>query len=96
MPEVDYLVTKYLGERVARSFIEDLGDGYFNYLTIKLDYINKITKLMEQYKDLPIGFVDASIVILAEIHQIKRILTLDKRHFHLIQSAQVKYLEILP
>ncbi len=51
---------------------------------------------MEKYKDLPLGFVDASLVILAERHQIKRILTLDRRHFNLIQSAQVKYLEILP
>ena len=96
LPEVDYLATKYLGERVARSFIEDLGNEYFNYLTIELDDINKITKLMEQYKDLPLGFVDASLVILAENHQIKRILTLDRRHFNLIQSEQVKYLEILP
>ncbi len=32
---------------------------------------------MEKYQDLPIGFVDASLVILAEDNQIKRILTLD-------------------
>ena len=96
LPQVDYLATKYLGERVARSFIEDLGDEYLNYLTIELDDINKITKLMEQYKDLPLGFIDASLVILAEHHQIKRILTLDRRHFNLIQSEKVKDLEILP
>lgn len=42
--KVDYLATKYLGERVARSFIEDLGDEYFNYLTIEFEDINKITK----------------------------------------------------
>jgi predicted nucleic acid-binding protein len=96
LPEVDYLATKYLGERVARSFIEDLGDGYFHYLPIELNDINKITKLMERYKDLPLGFVDASLVILAERYQIRKILTLDRRHFNLIQSEQVKYLEILP
>lgn len=96
LPEVDYLATKYLGERVARSFIEDLGDGCFNYFTLELNDINKITKLMERYQDLPLGFVDASLVILAQRYQIKRILTLDRRHFNLIQSEQVKYLEILP
>lgn len=57
---------------------------------------NALLKLMERYKDLPLGFVDASLVILAERYQIKRILTLDRRHFNLIQSEQVKYLEILP
>lgn len=96
LPEVDYLATKYLGERVARSFLEDLGDGYFDFLALELEAIGKITKLMELYKDLPLGFVDASLVILAERHQMKKILTLDRRHFNLIQSEQLKYLEILP
>ncbi len=96
LPEVDYLVTKYLGERVARSFLEDLVEGSFFYLDINLDNINKATKLMERYKDWPLGFVDASLVILAEYHQIKRIFTLDRRHFNLIQSQRNNYLEILP
>lgn len=96
LPEVDYLVTKYLGERVARSFLEDLVEGSFFYLDISLDNINKATKLMERYKDWPLGFVDASLVILAEYHQIKRIFTLDRRHFNLLQSDRKNYLEILP
>jgi hypothetical protein len=96
LPEVDYLVTKYLGERVVRSFLEDLADGYFTFLTVELEAIDKIVKLMKRYKDLPLGFVDASLVILAESHQIKQILTLDRRHFNLIQSERLKFLEILP
>jgi predicted nucleic acid-binding protein len=73
LPEVDYLVTKYLGERVARTFLEDLKEGYFNYINIELEQIDKITKLRKRYQDLPLGFVDASLVILAEYHQIKQI-----------------------
>ncbi len=96
LPEVDYLATKYLGERVARSFLEDLVDGCFIYLDISLENINKANKLMKRYQDLPLGFVDASLVILAEYHQIKQILTLDRRHFNLIQSERINYLEILP
>ena len=96
LPEVDYLVTKYLGERVVRSFLEDLADGYFTFLTVELEAIDKIVKLMKRYKDLPLGFVYASLVILAESHQIKQILTLDRRHFNLIQSERLKFLEILP
>ena len=51
---------------------------------------------MKRYQDLPLGFVDASLAILAEYHQIKQILTLDRRHFNLIQSERMNYLEILP
>jgi len=79
LPEVDYLVTKYLVERVARSFLQDLLDGYFHFLTIELDDIRKVTKIMELYRDLPLGFVDASLVILAERHRLTKILTLDRR-----------------
>lgn len=96
LPEVDYLATKYLGERVARTFLEDLADGYFKYLPIDLNDINKTTKIMERYKDLPLGFVDASLIILAERYKIRKILTLDRRHFNLIQSDYLKYLELFP
>ncbi len=53
LPEVDYLATKYLGERVARTFLEDLAEQYFTYLTINFDDINKATSIMARYKDLP-------------------------------------------
>lgn len=36
LPEVDYLVTKYLGEAVAQAFLQDLLDGYFRYLSVDL------------------------------------------------------------
>lgn len=96
LPEVDYLATKYLGEKVARSFIEDLAEGNFNYLDLKLENIKKATELMARYKDLPLGFVDASVVILAEYYQIRKILTLDRRHFNLLQSEIINYFEIFP
>ncbi len=96
LPEVDYLATKYLGERVARSFLEDLTEGYFEYLSINLENITKANKLMAKYQDLPLGFVDASIVILAEYHRIKQVLTLDRRHFNLVQSERVNFFLILP
>ena len=96
LPEVDYLATKYLGERVARAFLKDLAYGCFTYLSINLDDINQATSIMARYKDLPLGFVDASLIVLAERHQIKRILTLDRRHFNLLQSDRIDYLEILP
>jgi uncharacterized protein len=37
LPEVDYLATKYLGERVARTFLEDLSEGNFAYLPVDLE-----------------------------------------------------------
>jgi hypothetical protein len=96
LPEVDYLATKYLGERVARTFLADLTEGYFTFLPVDLDDSARSSQIMARYRDFPLGLVDASLVILAERYQIKRILTLDRRHFNSIKTDRLDYLELLP
>lgn len=96
LPEVDYLATKYLGERVARTFLEDINQQKFSLLPLELIDLTKATKIMARYQDLPLGLVDASLLVLAERYSIDKILTLDRRHFNLIQSDKVTYFTILP
>lgn len=96
LPEVDYLVNKYLGERVARSFLEALIDGYFHYFSIELIDIDRAIKIMNNYQDIPLGLVDSSLVALAERYQIKQILTLDRRHFNIVRPEGIDYFELLP
>ena len=96
LPEVDYLVTKYLGEAVVRSFLEAMTEGEFIYLPIEIEEICRTTEIMTRYSDIPIGFVDASLVALAESHNIHRIVTLDRRHFNIIRPEGIEYLELLP
>lgn len=96
IPEVDYLVTKYLGEAVVRSFLEAMTEGEFIYLPIEIEEIRRTTEIMARYSDIPIGFVDASLVALAESHNIHKILTLDRRHFNIIRPESIDYLELLP
>lgn len=96
LPEVDYLVTKYLGEAVAQAFLQDLADGYFRYLTVDLVDVREALGIMSHYRDVPLGLVDASIMALAERHKIQRILTFDRRHFSLVQPRTMEYFELLP
>ncbi|MGL5835029.1 MAG: type II toxin-antitoxin system VapC family toxin [Waterburya sp.] len=96
LPEVDYLATKYLGERVARTFLEDIEGDNFALLPFELVDLKKATPIMARYQDLPLGLVDASLLVLAEHYLIDQILTLDRRHFNLIQSDKVRYFTILP
>jgi uncharacterized protein len=96
LPEVDYLVNKYLGERVARSFLEALVDGSFQYLPVEIIDIDRAIKIMARYQDIPLGLVDCSLVALAERYQINQILTLDRRHFNIVRPEGVKYFELLP
>lgn len=96
LPEVDYLSSKYLGEQVARAFLQDLVAGYFTYLPVDPSDLKQALKVMARYKGVPLGLVDASLVALAERYRLQRIFTLDRRHFSLIKPENIDYLELLP
>ena len=96
IPEVDYLATKYIGDHAARAFIKSLARR--EKATLGFDQIDleRTHEVMNQYPDVPLGFVDASLVALAERHQIQKILTFDRRHFSLIRPKNLAYFELLP
>ncbi len=96
LPEVDYLATKYFGETVSRLFFEDLTEETYSYLNLTSVELPSVINLMKQYSDFPIGFVDASIAVLADNHKIKNILTLDRRHFSIIPSKVYGTFNLLP
>ena len=96
LAEVDYLATKYLREAVARAFVQDIIDGAFTYLPTTVDHLANALDIMSRYADIPIGLVDASVAVLADLNNIQHILTLDRRHFHLIRSEQFGHFHLLP
>lgn len=51
---------------------------------------------MQKYQDIYLGIVDTSIVALAEKYEIRKVLTLDRRHFSLIKPDKIECLELLP
>ena len=55
-----------------------------------------IADLVERYGDIPLGTVDASIVVLADRLDTDLIITLDRRHFGAIRSPQGRTFRILP
>jgi len=56
----------------------------------------RISNLVERYSDLPLGIVDASVVAAAERLGIRRIATLDRRHFSIVRPSHVEAFELLP
>jgi predicted nucleic acid-binding protein len=94
--EVDYLATKYYGSYASRRFFASVARGDFNLLHPKVEDVRRAYEVMEQYAGSEIGFVDASLVALAERQRIRRVLTLDKRHFIMFRPKGLGYLELLP
>jgi uncharacterized protein len=93
--EVDYFLVKYLGDHVAKRFFETVVAQerllYFDSLDLA-----RVNQIRRHYNDLPLGFVDASLIALAERHSIRQILTLDKRHFSAVVPQGLGYLELMP
>lgn len=85
LPEVDYLVAKHLGERVARAFVEDLSAGLFPVEGLAPRDLQAAWALMKKYPRLPLGLVDATVMVQAERLKARAIVTVDARHFRAVK-----------
>jgi predicted nucleic acid-binding protein len=56
----------------------------------------RIADLTEQYADLPLGIVDASVVALAERRELDVIATLDHRHFATVRPRHIEAFTLVP
>ena len=94
--EVDYMATTRLGAATAQTFLEDLISGAYDFAQIELTDIKRALELRQQYRDANLGFVDTSVMALAERLRVPRILTLDRRHFTFLKPKGMTHLELLP
>src|SRR5437867_2225577 len=79
--EADYLVATRLGLPTELRMLNAVASGEFRLEQVTAADLPRSIELIRQYADSNIGFVDASIVAVAERLRIGRILTLDRRHF---------------
>jgi predicted nucleic acid-binding protein len=96
LPEVDYLVSQRAGTRTAIILLERITSGEIRIEQLTAEDFPRIVQLMRQYADASIGFVDASVVAVAERLGVQSVLTLARRHFGPIRPTHCQALSILP
>ncbi len=96
LPEVSYLLLTRIGGRAEQAFIRAVADGEFTTEALESDDIERAADLMVQYSDLPLGFVEATVVAIAERLDIRNILTTDRKHFNVIKPLHAKRLQLSP
>jgi uncharacterized protein len=84
LPEVDYLVGKFLGPRAEEAFLADLADGVFRVEWGREDDLVRARALVRQHRALQIGLVDGVVIAVAERLHASAVATLDLRHFDAI------------
>lgn len=80
--EVACFIEARLGQRVMDAFLGDLSEGAFSLECGDGD-LSRTRQLVDRYADLPLGFVDASVIACAERSGYKA-LTLDLRDFSIV------------
>jgi predicted nucleic acid-binding protein len=96
LPEVCYLLNTYLGQEAERKFIECLLMEEMKIESMTKKDLRRSLRLLESYVDANIGFVDASLIAIAERLKIRRILTTDRRDFSIIRPSHCHAFDLLP
>lgn len=96
LPEISYLINKYLNVEVELKMLEDVKEGNLALEILKPVDLTRAIEVIATYRDARIGFVDASIVAMAERMKLKKILTTDVAHFTMFRPEGTGYFEIVP
>src|SRR5450830_1128294 len=94
--EAAFLYARRLGPEAESDFVGSLAAGVFAVETLETADYSRAADLIRAYADLTLGFVDASIVAMAERLDIDTLLTTDRRHFSVVRPAHVPRLRLVP
>jgi predicted nucleic acid-binding protein len=94
--EVDYWTIKLLGHEAWRIFLEDLASGAYRLTCPDEKVLQRAAELEEQYSDMDLGLVDASVIALCERLGETKVATLDRRDFSVVRPRHCERLRLLP
>ena len=96
LAEVTYLLQTRIGPVAEEAFVRAIADGEFTIEPLDDEDLPRIADIMHAYRDLPLGFVDASVVAIAERLEAREVLTIDRKHFGVVRPRHVRALSLLP
>jgi predicted nucleic acid-binding protein len=94
LPEACYLLAVRLSVSAERRFIDALVAGEMAVEPLTAADLARVPQLLERHPE--IGFVDASIVAMAERLGTMGVATTDRRHFGSVRPRHVAALELVP
>jgi uncharacterized protein len=94
--ELDWLVTSRMGYDQFDGFLQSVEIGAVLIADLAPGDYARVRELCRRYEDLPLGFVDASIVALAERLDERRIATVDHRHLSVVRPRHTSRLTLVP
>ena len=90
LAELDFLVATRV------SPLAEVARGAYRLEPMDAADIAEAVGVIDRYRDLALGLADASLVVLSRRHDVTDVLTLDERHFRVVQGARGRPFRILP
>lgn len=78
------------------ALLADFDTGAFELLDLPTPWLLRSGELIERYRDLPLGLVDATVIAATEMLGETKVATLDHRHFTVVRPTHAPALELLP
>ena len=94
--KLDYLVATRLGVDAELAVLAELSGGAYHLAEMGPADLEAAAAVVGRYRDQELGVADASLVVLAERHRIRSLLTLDHRHFSVVRPASGGRFKLLP
>lgn len=90
LPELSFLILRGLSVNVLIEFLRRVVNGHFIIERTTNEDLLRASEILEKYDDNNIDLVDAVIFAMAERLKIKKILTVDRRHFGVCASRALR------
>lgn len=94
--ELWWLTHRRLPPDVFDRFLATVVDGSLTVIDLTEADYRRIRELLRRYEDLPLDFVDAAVVAVAERLDEPKVATLDRRDFSVVRPRHVVSFTLLP
>lgn len=90
------LVEELAGVQTELKLLDEVAREAYRLAPFDAGDVGEARGVVEKYADLGIGLADASIVVLSRRHNVVELLTLDERHFRVLEGPDGAPFRLLP
>ena len=94
--ELDWLAGQRLHPDAFLGFMNDIEEGRLQVVELQMNDYTRVRELLDRYRDLALGFVDAAVLTLVERLGETKLATLDHRHFAVVRPRHLPGLRLVP
>lgn len=93
--ETAYLLDRQLGADAEIALYDMILEGSLRVESLTAEDWTRARALVDQYRDLPPGGTDASLVAIAERLRVARLATVDRTHFTVVRPNHVEAFDLV-